>query len=187
MSTIEEDLEQLERERVALGMEASGPGSEESANGRSIMERAEEEPEDAGDVEEGEQFPLGLMSGDPQLTFGKLLKPGRPKEVTASLTAAEVPIRDGKLLDPDKAAKVLVTVVPKEAVLVYKREGFKDGDNTVTGYKIRQPLKVAYIQSSEGMYDVDEVEHLIRTACLRCGVTESDAVSEILEDLIGRD
>lgn len=176
------DIDELRAARDRLGMPPEGP--DRPANGRSLADRAGDEPEDLPQLEhedDEDQYPLGRISGDPKITFGKLIKPGRPVEVTASLTAAEVPIRDGKLLNPDAAVQVLVTVVPKQAVLVYKRE---PGDDMVTGYKIRQPLKVAYVQTADDMYTGDQVTDLIKKALFQVGITDSDKTDEILEDLL---
>lgn len=185
MSITSDDIRSLQEERVRLGMPEGGPDRPAESNGRSLADRAGDEPESRLEHDEPEKlFPLGTITGDPKLTFGRLVKQGRPVEVTASLTAAEVPIREGKLLDPDKAIQVLVTVLPKQAVLVYKREA---DDDTVTGYKIRQPLKTAYVQTADDMLTVDQVEDLLRKALLLVGVTDGPKVAEIIDDVLNRE
>lgn len=183
-------IEELRIAREGLGLPADGPDRPASANGRPLSERAGDEPEEPEELprlpheEDEDNYPIGALFGDPDLTFARLKKSGRPVQVTASLTAAEVPIRDGKLLDPDKSGQVLVTVVPQKAELIYQREGLKDGDYTVTGYKIRQPLKTAYVQTADDMYTGDQVTDLIKKALFQVGITDSDKTDEILEDLL---
>lgn len=177
MSVADFDMDELKARRRELQIPEDGHTGP-APSGRSLADRAGDEVE----TNDTALFPIGTMAGDPKVTFKGLIKPGRPVTVTASLTAAEVPIQDGQLLDPNKAVDILVTVVPKSAVLVYQRDD--PGDDTVTSYKIRQPLKTAYVRDATSMLTVDQVEDLIRRALLQVGVTDSEKVGEIISELL---
>lgn len=127
--------------------------------------------------DQGDLFPQGSFEGDPKLTFAKLMKANRPVEVTAALTAAKVPVRDGRLLNPDKTVQVLVTVLPQKAELVYKRN--LDTGPEVISYEVRQPLRTIYVEDARGYYSREQVLEFFN----QLGVpASSDRVAELLGD-----
>ena len=148
------------RERVAAEQQ-----DEDTA---SVAERAEDE------VPEAELFPMGSIEGDPKITWSMLLKRGRPVEVTSTMRAAEVGVRNGQLLDPEKVTQVLVTVVPEQAIVIYKRETI---DGPVKGYKIRQPLRPTYVQEAGKMFTREDVLDILS----KVGVPDTaDVITELL-------
>lgn len=160
------DVDELQQARDRLA-------EEDDEATASAAERAEAGP-DPDDPDAPELFPLGTIEGDPRITFAKLFKANRQTEVTASLMAAEVPVAQGKLMDPDKVSQVLVTVIPHQAVLIYKRD-YVDGP--VVGYKIRQPLRTTFVQDAGTMYTREQVLDILA----KVGVPETaDRIPELL-------
>lgn len=116
------------------------PGGEPDEGGgvRSIGDRA-----GAGEHEQPEEelFPLGSLEGDGK-SLKTLLRGGLPVEVTTSILSAEVPIRGGGLLDPERAGKVLVSYeVAKVETVLIREEG------KIVKAKIRQVLRPTYVEA----------------------------------------
>lgn len=117
--------------------------------GRSITDRA-------GDGDgQLETFPMGAVEGDAKVSLRSLVKAGEPVEHTASLRAAEVPMRGG-LVDPRKPGRVLVSYeVAKIETVAVREEG------KVTGWKIRQALRPTFVEPV-GASDGDLLVHYFR-------------------------
>lgn len=103
-----------------------------SIEGRAANGEHEQEPAE-------ELFPLGSLPGD-QKTLKTVFKSGLPVEVTVSLRAAEVPVRDG-LVDFEKAGRVLVAYEPHKVEVVAQRE-----EGKLVGYKVRQVLRPSHVE-----------------------------------------
>src|SRR4051812_48640341 len=99
---------------------------DESENGRSVEERA--------DDEQDELFERGVLDGDKR-TLGNLIKRNQPVEVVVSFAMSGVPIREG-VLDPEEPGRVLLTYRPKDYKLKPKRERQADGSWNVVGWQL---------------------------------------------------
>jgi hypothetical protein len=137
---------------------------ERTANGETI------EPDD-------ELFPLGSLEGD-SVTPQTYVRKGLPITVTASLMSAEVPNRGG-LLKPDRYGRLLITYLPGKKDDVPLREDRTDAAK-VTGYKLRQHLRVTYVQ------DANDPAALIAQEFEGLLATEPEAAGALLERLTAK-
>jgi hypothetical protein len=115
-------------------------------NGRTVAERA-----DDGDGQL-EAFPMGSVEGDAKVTLRTLVKSGDATEFTASMRAAEVPLRGG-LVDPRKPGRALVTYEVAKIDVVAVRE-----DGELVGWKQRASLRPTYVEPI-GATDADLIAH----------------------------
>lgn len=130
---------------------------EERARLRSIAERAEDEPETPT---QEELFPRGSLEGDPRTTLSNIIRGGMAVEVTASLMAAEVPVRNGALFDPEQAGEVLVTFAFQKVEVVAKR----DGNGILEYWKLRQVLRPSYVQDAGQMFTREQLFDVLTEA-----------------------
>jgi hypothetical protein len=102
-----------------------------------------EEPNGAAPEEDApddlELFPLGSLEGDAK-KLTNVFRGNLPVEVTVSVMAAEVPVREG-LIDFERPGKLLVSYDPHQVVVVAKRE-----NDRLVGYKARQVLRPSYVE-----------------------------------------
>lgn len=115
--------------------------ADDPLNDASAEERANngEEP-----LTEEELFPMGALDGEgitPQTVVPRRAEP----TVTVSIGKAEVPMRDGGLLNPNKLGRVLVTYRWKKNEDVGLHN---DGEHPekITDWVIRQHLEALYVQ-----------------------------------------
>lgn len=123
----------------------------------SIQQRAR----DGEELEpEPELFPLGSLEGDPTVTLKNLLKGNVPKEISASMGTAAVPIKGGGFFDPEQEITLLVRVLPGGPIPVATR---KKGDERakIEKWRITQPLTPIFVQEAGAMFtEVQVVEML---------------------------
>lgn len=127
----------------------------DASNGRQdeqVAERAkraaglteEQRQMEAAEPEQLEAYPLGSLEGDAKVTLRSLVKGGEPVEFTASMRAAEFPLRTG-LVDFRKSGRALVTYEAQKIEVVVKRE-----DGEVAGWKERQVLRPTFLEPVKG-------------------------------------
>jgi hypothetical protein len=112
---------------------------------QSIREMAEAETQQAA----GELFPLGSLEGD-EATLGQLIQPNHETHVTVSMGTAEVPMPRGGLLAPDKEHTLLVTCEVSGFEPVPQRDGDRVQGKTIVGWKVREKLRVIYVERVKG-------------------------------------
>lgn len=124
--------------------------------------------------EQVELFPDGFIEGD-GLTAGKLIKPGHSIEVTASIGKAEVPIREGGLIDPElKNGRVLISYeyLHDQRIPIWSSDREK-----VTGWKIRQNLRATHVSQAN-----DSVK-LITAEFQKMLLVDEPGAGKLLDDL----
>lgn len=131
---------------------------------RSIAERSED-----GDGQL-EAFPMGSVEGDAKVSLRTLIKSGETVENTASMRAAEVPLRGG-LVDPRKAGRALVTYEVAKVEVVASRE-----DGQIAGWKQRTTLRPTYVEPV-GATDGDLIVHYF-TELMSASPSEGGAVAD---------
>jgi hypothetical protein len=147
------DEDELAKRRAESGW----PEGEEPP-GRSVAQRAGEEPEEE---DQGEMFPLGSLDGDPKRTLKNLVRANIPIEYTCSLMSAEVPMLGG-LQDLESSGEVLVSWEPSKVEIVPKRDA--DNPDRVKSAKVRQKLRPTYVQSAGRMFTYEQVVDLMSGA-----------------------
>lgn len=148
---------------------------EDPLNDHDHAATGEERAENGEHLEEGaELFPLGSLEGD-TLTAQSYIPRKMPTQVTASLMSAEVPNRGG-LLKPDHYGRLLVTYLPgkKEDVPLREERG---NPAKVTGYKLRQHLRVTYVE------DANDVPALIAQEFEGLLAVDATTAAQLLERL----
>ena len=103
----------------------------------SIEERADAELNGDGDPQQA----LFALEGDKPLTLAGLGRRGVPIESEVSIMSASVPVRG--LIDPDKPGRLVISYEPQKYEYVPVRDR---GNATITGWKLRQHLRVTYIE-----------------------------------------
>lgn len=128
----------------------------EKGNGE---DRSLEQVEQDGDTEP-ELFPLGSLEGDPAVTLKNLLKANVPKEISASMGTAAVPIKSSGFFDPEQEITLLVRVLPGGPVPVATR---KKGDerNKIEKWRITQPLTPIFVQEAGAMFTEAQVVEML--------------------------
>lgn len=146
---------------------------ESKANGNgsaSIEQRAR----DGEDIPEEELFPLGSLEGDPTVTLKNLLKANVPKEISASMGTAAVPIKGSGFFDPEQEVTLLVRVLPGGPVPVAtRRKG--DERSKIEKWRITQPLTPIFVQEAGSMYTHEQVVDL-----LAAGGVPAKKIAELL-------
>lgn len=126
---------------------------EGDSNVRSISERAQNGD---GVAPEEELFPMGTLEGEGP-TAQTIIKKGAATEVTVSLSKAEVPNPGGGLFDPNQYGRALVTFLPGPHHPLPVRNDKADPAK-VTGWKIRQDLRVVHVAGADNAAGLIETE-----------------------------
>lgn len=117
--------------------------------GGSISARAANGEGTEDDGGEPELFPMGSLEGDAK-TLKSLIRSGQAVKSTVSMTGAEVPVRSGGLLDPEKEGMLLVTFEVAHYTPVPVREGDRETGKRLTEWKIRQTVRPIHIERVDG-------------------------------------